>query len=683
MRIAVDTGGTFTDCVYLRDGEVHVLKVFSTPSNPADAIIGALRKIVSGTPPPYRAKTGSDKGGATAKVLLEVRHGTTVGTNIVLERKGARVAFVTTAGFEDTIAIGRQARPRLYDWFVVPDPPLAPPELRFGAPERTSATGEILRSPSTEDLQTLCAAVAAARPEAVAISLLFSFANPKNEQTVADALQKLGLPISLSHEILPEFREYERASTVVVNAYLAPKMGRYISGLQRALDDEFAGGRLQVMQSSGGIVSAQLAAKEPVRTVLSGPAGGVVGAYAVARMAGFEKIIGFDMGGTSTDVALVDGGDHPSTRRGPRTEGLRTTNESLISGLPISVPTLDIHSVGAGGGSLARFDAGGALRVGPQSAGADPGPVCYGRGTEPTVTDANLVLGRLDPEFFLGGEMSLDEPRARQYLEQAKGPLASVEEFAAGIVRLSEAAMEKAIRVISVERGHDPREFTLVSFGGAGPLHACALARALRIPRVLVPQMPGALSALGILMSDTVKDYSRTVMLGPEAARLERYFRELQQRGEKEMRAEGLKALAMRYADVRYAGQGFELSVPFGRDFVKRFHQAHRRRYGYADEQRRVEVVNVRVRMVASSEPVPFPRKKAAPGNGKQAVVKQKRVVFEGRTSKAPVYDRASLRPGDTFAGPAIVAEYSATTVLPPRCRARVDERENIVIEVR
>jgi N-methylhydantoinase A len=671
MRIAVDTGGTFTDCVYLREGKVHVLKVFSTPANPADAIVGALRQVLRGTSPPYRSKPGSDKGGATAKGL-EVRHGTTVGTNTLLERKGARVAFVTTAGFEDTIAIGRQARPRLYDWFVVPDPPLAPPDLRFGAPERTSATGEILRSPSAEDLQTLCAAVAAARPEAVAISLLFSFANPKNEQTVAEALQKLGLPVSLSHEILPEFREYERASTVVVNAYLAPKMGRYISGLQRALDEEFAGGRLQVMQSSGGIVSAQVAAKEPVRTVLSGPAGGVVGAYAVARMAGFKKIIGFDMGGTSTDVALVDGGD-----------GLRTTNESFISGLPISVPTLDIHSVGAGGGSLARFDAGGALRVGPQSAGADPGPVCYGRGTEPTVTDANLVLGRLDPEFFLGGEMSLDEARARQYLEQAKGPLASVEEFAAGIVRLSEAAMEKAIRVISVERGHDPREFTLVSFGGAGPLHACALARALRIPRVLVPQMPGALSALGILMSDAVKDYSRTVMLAPDAAPLERYFRELQQRGEKEMRAEGLKALAMRYADVRYAGQGFELSVPFGRDFVRRFHQAHRRRYGYADEQRRVEVVNVRVRMVASSEPVPFPRKKVAPGNGKQAVVKQRRVVFDGRASKAPVYDRASLRPGDTFAGPAIVAEYSATTVLPPRCRARVDERENIVIEVR
>ncbi len=668
MRIAVDTGGTFTDCVYLRDGKTHVLKVFSTPADPAEAIVGALRRIVAGVP---AEKTGRGKRDASGD-SLEVRHGTTVGTNTVLERKGARVAFVTTEGFEDTLAIGRQARPRLYDWLMVPDPPLVPTELRFGAPERTSANGEILKSPGKDDLRKLRDAVAAERPEAVAISLLFSFSNPRNEQAVAAALEELGVPVSLSHQILPEFREYERASTVVVNAYLAPKMGRYIRGLQQALDGEFAGGRLQVMQSSGGIVSAQVAAREPVRTVLSGPAGGVVGAYEVARLAGFEKIIGFDMGGTSTDVALVDGG-----------EGLRTTNESTISGLPIGVPMLDIHTVGAGGGSLARFDAGGALRVGPQSAGADPGPICYGRGTEPTVTDANLVLGRLDPEFFLGGEMSLDEARARRYLEEAKGPLDTVEEFAAGIVRLSEAAMEKAIRVISVERGHDPREFTLVSFGGAGPLHACALARALKIPRVLVPQMPGALSALGILISDVVKDYSRTVMLGPDAAPLEQHFRELQRRGEEEMRAEGLRATALRYADVRYAGQGFELSVPFTRDFVKRFHQAHRRRYGYADEKRRVEVVNVRVRMVASSERVPFPKKQLRRGNGKQAVVKQRRVVFEGRAAKAPVYQRAALRPGDLLAGPAIIAEYSATTVLPPGCRARVDERENVVVEVR
>ncbi len=663
MRIAVDTGGTFTDCVYLRDGKTHVLKVFSTPANPAEAIVAALRKIAPGPRP-------------------QVRHGTTVGTNTLLERKGARVAFVTTEGFEDTIAIGRQARPNLYDWFMVPDPPLVPDDWRFGAAERTSSTGEILKAPTAQSLRKLVAAIRSARPESVAISLLFSFANPQNEKTIATALTRLNIPLSLSHEILPEFREYERASTVVVNAYLAPKMGRYISGLQRALESGFRGGRLHVMQSSGGIVSAAVAAKEPVRTVLSGPAGGVVGAYAVASMAGFDKIIGFDMGGTSTDVALVDGA-----------EGLHTTNESSISGVPISVPVLDIHTVGAGGGSLARFDAGGALHVGPQSAGADPGPICYGRGTQPTVTDANLVLGRLDPEFFLGGEMKLDEARARKFLDRAKGPLASVEEFAAGIIRLAEAAMEKAIRVISVERGHDPRDFTLVSFGGAGPLHACALARALQIPRVLVPQMPGALSALGILMSDVVKDYSRTVMLSPGAENppvrhssftreLETHFRELERRGAAEMRAEGLKAVSTRYVDVRYAGQGFELRVPFAQDFAKHFHAAHRRRYGYADEQRRVEVVNVRIRMVAATAPVPFSKKKLARGSGKQAIAKERWVTFDGRAATAPVYRRELLRAGDQFAGPAVIAEYSATTVLPPNCRARVDARENIIIEV-
>jgi N-methylhydantoinase A len=670
MRIAIDTGGTFTDCVYLRDGQAQILKVFSTPANPADAIIGALRQISPGKKP-------------------EVRHGTTVGTNSVLERTGARVAFVTTDGFQDTIAIGRQARPRLYDWFVNPDPPLAPPELRFGVGERTSATGEILRAADAAELAKLLEAVRDAHPESVAISLLFSFANPQNEQAVAAALQHLRVPVSVSHQILPEFREYERASTVVVNAYLAPKMGRYICGLEQALHSEFKGGRLQVMQSSGGIISAAVAGREPVRTVLSGPAGGVVGAYAVARAAGFERIIGFDMGGTSTDVALVDA------------DGLRTTNESLIAGLPVSVPMLDIHTVGAGGGSLARFDPGGALRVGPQSAGADPGPICYGRGTEPTVTDANLALGRLDPDFFLGGGMSLDEERARRFMHAAKGPLPDVEAFAAGIVRLAEAAMEKAIRVISVERGRDPRDFTLVSFGGAGPLHACALARALRIPRVLVPKFPGALSALGILMSDIVKDYSRTVMLpigvagwptlagvarvgkgGAVPNELERHFRELEQLGQKEMRAQGLHAVAVRSLDLRYAGQGYELTVDWGRDFVKQFHAAHRRRYGYADPARALEVVNVRVRMVAATEPVPMPKRRVTNGDSKQAIVKQRRVVFDGRALKAPLYQRELLRPGDTFTGPAIVAEYSATTVVPPNCRARVDAHENIVIEV-
>jgi N-methylhydantoinase A len=375
------------------------------------------------------------------------------------------------------------------------------------------------------------------------------------------------------------------------------------------------------------------------------------------------------MGGTSTDVTLVDGDPV-------------TTNESLVAGLPIGVPVLDIHTVGAGGGSLARFDAGGALRVGPRSAGAEPGPICYGKGIETTVTDANLALGRLDPECFLGGRMTLDEKRARELMEKARGKLPSVEEFAAGIVRLAEATMEKAIRVISVERGRDPRDFTLVSFGGAGGLHACALARALRIPRVLVPRFPGALSALGILMSDVIKDFSRTVMLPVVSRQLERHFKDLEQRGRREMRAEGLKGVVQRSLDMRYAGQGYELNVPATRDFVKRFHAAHRNRYGHADEKRPIEIVNVRVRLVARTQKVPLTKQKLHKGNGHQAILRRRQAFFDGRKVATPVYDRALLRPGDAFSGPAILAEYSATAVLPPGCRGRVDAWQNVIVEV-
>jgi N-methylhydantoinase A len=377
MRIAIDTGGTFTDCVFLRGGRLEILKILSTPSNPAEAILAALRRIDPGP-------------------RVEIRHGMTVGTNTLLERSGARVALVTTHGFEDVIAIGRQARKHLYNWLATPEPPLVPPELRFGAEERTLWNGEVARAVDPAELQSLAQRVCAARPEAIALCLLFPFANPSNERCVANALGSLGVPLSVSHEILPEFREYERASTVVVNAYLSPKMGRYLGSLEEAVGREFPDARLHVMQSSGGIVSAGLAASEPVRTILSGPAGGVVGAYQVARLAGFERIITFDMGGTSTDVALVD-----SKMNG----GLGTTNESVVAGHPIGVPMLNIHTVGSGGGSLAWFNEGNALRVGPQSAGADPGPICYGKGTRATVTDADLALGRLDPEFFLGGGM--------------------------------------------------------------------------------------------------------------------------------------------------------------------------------------------------------------------------------------------------------------------------------------
>jgi N-methylhydantoinase A len=679
LRVAIDTGGTFTDCVYLAAGELQVLKVFSTPTDPSQAVLDGLARISVGK-------------------ALDVRHGTTVGTNTMLERNGARVAFVTTAGFEDTIAIGRQTRSKLYDWFVPLPVCLVPRPLRFGVPERVSAEGEILRSPTEEELDSLVNEIHRSGAEAIAISLLFSFANQETERRVEAALGRLGLPISASHRILPEFREYERASTTVVNAYLAPRMQSYLLHLEQSVSShhggpefpvdlsgivephavqEIRGGRVDVMQSSGGIISARSAAPEPVRTVLSGPAGGVIGACQLARWAGFERIIGFDMGGTSTDVFLSDAA----------TGGAQLTRESMVAGVPVSMPMLDIHTAGAGGGSIARFDAGGMLRVGPESAGAQPGPICFGRGTMPTVTDANFLLGRLDQDTFLGGGVRLDQPRTARIMHEEKGPLPSGEDFAAGILRVVETQMEKAIRVISVERGHDPRQFTLVAFGGGGPLHACSLARALRIPTVLVPAMPGALSAIGILLADAVRDYSRTVMLPGDAIEtLESSFAELRQRGVADFTSEGLQGVAQYTVDVRYRRQGYELNVSFDSQSPSQsiaiFHRLHRQRYGFCDVSKPVEIVNLRLRMIAAGESYAPAYREPVPGDGSAACYAQRPVHFAGEFLPARHYRREGLMSGDSIPGPAMITEYTSATALPPGCCAQVDGFGNLVISI-
>ncbi len=658
MRAAIDTGGTFTDCVLLCEGELRVVKTFSTPADPAQAVLDAVTKT-----------------GATGTV--DVRHGTTLGTNAMLERRGARVAFVATAGFEDTIAIGRQARAALYDWFAPAPACLVPRELRFGVPERVSAEGKILRAPTDAELEVLVETVRRSGAEAVAVSLLFSFANPENEWRVAEALAKLGVPVSVSHRILPEFREYERASTTVVNAYLAPCMEKYLLHLEQRVTAEHDGGRVEVMQSSGGIVSARLAAQEPVRTVLSGPAGGVIGATRVAQHAGFDRIIGLDMGGTSTDVFLSDAAQG----------GVRRTREAIVAGVPVGVPMLEIHTAGAGGGSIARFDAGGMLRVGPESAGADPGPICFGRGMQATVTDANLILGRLDPESFLGGTVALDRERAEKILREQKDSLATVEEFAAGIVRVIEMEMDKAIRVISVEQGYDPRDFTLVAFGGGGPLHACGLARGLRIPTVLVPAMPGALSALGILLADVVREPSRTVMLPGEAIRsLEPAFAELEERVRGEFAAEGLTGTVEHSLDLRYIGQGYELNVPWTvthpEESLAVFHELHRRRYGFSDAQKPVQIVNLRLRMTAAAEPYAPARRDPRPGDGREACYAERAIWFGGEFVCSRLYNRDLLVPGDTIPGPAMITEYTSATLAPPGAVVTVDPWANLVIAV-
>jgi N-methylhydantoinase A len=667
LRIAIDSGGTFTDCVWLQGPTLHILKVFSTPADPAQAIAGAVQKI---------AGEGGD---------VVVLHGTTVGTNTLLQRKGARVAFVTTGGFEDSIEIGRQQRPRLYDFFFEREPALAAPELRFGVEERTSAEGLVLRAPEDEAVAALVKRIAAQHPQAIALSLLFSFANPQNERQVAEALATLDLPLSISHQILPEFREYERASTVLVNAYLQPVMQSYFKKLQERAGGGVNRARIFVMQSSGGITALATAAAQPVRTVLSGPAGGIVGAAAVARRSGFDRIITFDMGGTSTDVALVDG--RPAT-----------TNEADVAGLPVRVPVLDIHTVGAGGGSLARFDAGGALRVGPESAGADPGPICYGQGERPTVTDANLLLGRLPADQFLGGDFQLDLPRTQKLVGQwlkEQGSHLSLEEFAAGVVRVVNANMEKAIRVVSIERGYDPRQFSLVAFGGAGAMHACELAQALRIPRVIVPAYPGGLSALGILISDVVKDHSRTVLLRVPPAqagknappplpvkKLNAIFAELRAAIAAELKHEDWQGSALYEAscDLRYRGQGYELNLPYSSNLLQRFHAEHKRRYGYSSPEREIEMVTLRMRgRVASPEKLSRMKIHTEEGRLQPSTA---RVYFGGKRHPTPILPRALVRRGKKYRGPAIITEYSATTVVPPGFIFQADKADSLLVEV-
>jgi len=656
LRAAIDTGGTFTDCVFLQDGELRVLKLFSTPADPSMAVIEAL-------------------GQTHAEGAVDVRHGTTLGTNAMLERRGAKVALVTTAGFEDAIAIGRQSRSDLYDLFASVRPCLVPPGLRFGIADRVSPEGRIQIRPAEGDLEGLVERIRTSGAEAVAICLLFSFADSETERRIEAALRPLSVPVSASHRILPEFREYERASTTVVNAYLAPRMQSYLLHLEEQISAWHQGSRVDVMQSSGGIASARICAQEPVRTILSGPAGGVIGATRVAQWAGLKRIIGLDMGGTSTDVFLSD------AERG----GVRRTRESMVAGIPVSVPTLEIHTAGAGGGSIARFDPGGMLRVGPESAGSDPGPICFGRGVSATVTDANLLLGRLAPESFLGGSVPLERERAEELMLAQAGSLGSMAEFAAGIVRVVEAEMEKAIRVISVERGYDPRDFALIAFGGGGPLHACALARMLRIPTVVIPSMPGALSALGILMADVVRDYARTVMLtADETGGLEKHFAELESQARTEFAAEGLDCTAEYSLDLRYAGQGYELNVPWRvRDAAKsivEFHRIHRERYGFCDPVKRVEIVNLRLRLVASRAPYTPPRREPVPGDGAAACYARRPIYFDGGFVPSLLYHREHLKPGDSIAGPAMITEYTSATLLPPACRAVVDPFANLVI---
>jgi N-methylhydantoinase A/oxoprolinase/acetone carboxylase beta subunit len=660
IRIGIDTGGTFTDFLCLDASGLRVHKLRSTPDDPSRAILQGIRDLIGETSCP-----------------LEITHGSTVATNALLERKGARVALLTTAGFEDILLIGRQTRAELYNFQVVARRPLIEPGFTLGVQERLSATGEVLEPLTPPEITRILTTLDSLEPDSIAVCLLHAYANPRHEALLTESLTRAGYSVSASHQILPEYREFERFSTTAVNAYVTPLMASYLTRLEAGLlpsspSAPVPGPSLRIMQSNGGSISASTARRAAVQTILSGPAGGVVGAQAIAAASGHTRIITFDMGGTSTDVSLIDG-------------EIGTTSDSIVGDFPVRLPILDIHTVGAGGGSIAFIDQGGSLRVGPRSAGANPGPACYGTGSELTVTDANLLLGRLDRTCFLGGRMALDLDRTRSVARALARRLnLSERALAEGIVRIANSNMERAIRQVSVQRGHDPRDFALLAFGGAGGLHACDLADALDIRTVLIPEHSGVLSALGMLLADVVKDYSASI-LKPTASLTQHDLHEslapLLARASEALLAEGFNPadiLLTPTLDMRYRGQAYELSIPFAPDFPEAFHRAHQKLYGYANPHRPTEIVQLRLKAIGRTEkPTLTPINPEAKPLPEPTAIRP--TIFNRRPTPTPIYHRENLVPGASAPGPAIFITGQSTNIIPPKWTWQIDPAGTLV----
>jgi len=644
IRLGIDTGGTFTDLVKFDEHGLTVHKVRSTPDDPARAIFAGISEIVA---------SGEQ---------IEIIHGSTVATNAMLERKGARVALVTTKGFEDVLLIGRQTRRELYNFFVEDRRPILETGLAFGITERLTPTGEVLEPLHEDEVTELIHALRTSEVQAIAVCLLHSYANSTHEDRLALLLTDAGFGVSASHDVLPEYREFERFSTTVVNAYVTPLMAKYLGRLEEGLGHS----RLHIMQSNGGSISVSCAKAAAVRTILSGPAAGVVGAVSLGQCSGYKHLITFDMGGTSTDVSLIDG-------------QIGMTTDSTVGDFPVRLPVLDIHTVGAGGGSIAYVDSGGALRVGPRSAGADPGPVCYGKGDELTVTDANLLLGRLDADHFWGGCMLLDVDRVRAKAQEFAARLnMPVMKLAEGIVRIANAHMEHAIRAVSVQRGIDPRNFALLAFGGAGGMHACEIAELLNIGTVLIPEHGGVLSALGMLLADVKKDYSQTVLkplsdVSDEALLM--LFLPIVQKARAEIEMEGFSERSMLIEcalDIRYIGQSYEITVPFSPGYAENFVCQHVRLYGYAIPFKALELVNLRVTGIGYTNK-PAPPNRELSERPLVEPIATRTSWFEGQAWKTAFYQRESLGSGMKGCGPAIVTSGQSTAVIPPNFSFSID----------
>ncbi len=647
--LGVDVGGTFTDFLLWDGDSLRVHKRPSTPDDPSRAVL-----------------EGIDALGVTPDLVV---HGSTVATNAVLERRGARIALVLTEGMRDLMTIGRQTRPDIYDLEPETPEPLVPDELLFELHGRLNPDGSVAEAPDHSEVREIVREAAERDAEAIAVSLLYSYANPSLEELFNGPAGQAGLFLSLSTAVSPEYREVERTATTALNAYVGPVMSRYVSQLAQGLEDRGCR-ELHIVQSDGGAASTERAGRLPVATLLSGPAAGVAGAFALSRAAGFERILTFDMGGTSTDVALCDA-------------EVPTRADVVVGGLPARTPVVDVHTVGAGGGSIARLDAGGALRVGPRSAGAEPGPACYGRGEDFTVTDAQAVLGRLGGGGLLDGAMRLDVERARLAAEPLLEAFASVEEAAEAVIEVATANMERALRVVSVERGFDPREFTLVAFGGAGPLHACALAESLELPRVLVPMMPGVLAAHGAAESDLTATRTRSILVSFEPANFAAIgdaLNAVAEQARDELRADAQTELAL---DLRYLGQSYELTVALSdasdpAPALVEFHRLHKQRFAHAEASATVEVVNVRsTARVRQAHSAPAPTFDATPGEPFDRVD----VLFDGAATSTPLYRRDALTPGMALAGPVIVTQLDTTTLVTPGWSAIVDEAGNLLLE--
>jgi N-methylhydantoinase A len=671
LVIGIDTGGTFTDMVVLDpvSGRVDSLKTASTPSTPGRAIVNAL-----------------SEGGIAGAEVEALAHGTTVGTNALIERKGCRVAFLTTSGFEDTPFIQRINRKVLYDLrWKKPEPLVASRRLCLGVNERLGADGEELRPVDPAEVRALARSLRAAGVEAVALCLLFSYVATEHEEQVEAILAEelSGVPVSVSHEVAPIWREYERASTTIADAYLRPLFGRYVQSLSAALRDAGMTREWTIMKSNGGAMLAAAAGEAPVQTVMSGPAAGMTATEHVARALGEPNVLTLDMGGTSADVGILVGGRQR-----------HTTEYEIEWGLPAAVPLIDIKSIGAGGGSIAWIDAGGFLRVGPRSAGAEPGPICYGHGgTELTVTDANLVLGRLDPDYFLAGRMRLDESLVHDPLEELAARLSlDPLELAASVVEIANENMASAIKMVSLERGHDPRRFSLLAFGGAGPLHAASVARALGIPRVLVPRLPGVFSALGLLLADIRVDKVWTQAFRStdvDAALVNRQFGRIAERALAELRQEGYagEPELRRAINMRYLGQNYEHEVELAEGEIdeqglleafRRFDALHAARYGYAIEGEVIELVSFTVTAVGRR-----PALELAQNGSAAAFARTTRLVYVRGLGflDATVVHRSSLEPGERLEGPALVEEEGSTTFVGPAMTVEVHPLGALVID--